>query len=120
MKAIDVRDGYCRELSIRYIRQAAYVDSVHLADRRFVSDAKRSHSAVPAEVVLVLPGIEQVPRQIRLACQQAKVIRLGDCRPEARPSADRAVAAKSGLSQIEVGLKSDCATMTTAAVGFQH
>jgi hypothetical protein len=75
---------------------------------------------VLAEVVLVLPGVEQVLHQVCFTGQEAKAFGFGDCGPEARSAADRTIAAIGTLSEIEIRLELDGATVTTTSVGLQH
>lgn len=61
---VNVRDRDARQLFFRYSLEAPQIDSVQLSDGRLGADTKRTDAAVFAEVVLVLPGVEQVLRQI--------------------------------------------------------
>src|SRR5215831_19737758 len=90
---VDVRDRNPGQLFVRDAFQASHIDSVHLPDRRLVADAKGANTAVLAEVVVILPGVEPILTKIGFARQQAEVIRLCHRRPETRSPADRAVAA---------------------------
>jgi len=117
---VDVSDGQFCELLVGDVIEARDVDSVHLADRRFVSDAECPYAAVLAEIVEVLPGIEQILGQFRFTRQQAEAFGSRNCGPEACPPADGAVAAISALRQIQVGFECDGAAMTAAMIGFQH
>ncbi len=60
MHTVNVRDRDARELFFRYSLDAPQIDPVHLPDRRLGADTERTDAAALAEVVLVLPGVEQV------------------------------------------------------------
>jgi len=75
---------------------------------------------VLAEVVLVLPSVEQILRQVCFTRQEAKALRLGYGGPEAGSATDRAIAAVGALREIELGLELDHTTVAAASVGFQH
>lgn len=60
---INVCDGNLCQFFVEDIIEAHDVDSVHLADRRFVSNPEASYTTVLAEVVVVLLGVEQILRQ---------------------------------------------------------
>ena len=79
--AVTVVDGRCREFFGRRIFQAADVHADHLADIRAVSQAERAHATGPAEVVLVLHGVEQVLRELGLAGQQPESMPASPRRP---------------------------------------
>lgn len=64
MLTVNVRDRDARQIFFRYALQAPQIDPVHLPDGRLGPYTKRTHAAVLAEVVLVLPGVEQVLRQL--------------------------------------------------------
>jgi len=64
MHAIDVCNGYARKLLFRDPLEAADVDAVHLAHRRVVADAKDTHTAMSAEVVVVLLLAKHVADQV--------------------------------------------------------
>src|SRR5688572_21637682 len=94
---IDISDGNPRQVLVRDVFQAADVDAIHLADRRFVAHAIGAHAAVLAKVVMVLSGIEQVLGQIAFPAQQLEALRLDHGRPEAGSPAYRAVASIGAL-----------------------
>ena len=64
MLTVNVRDRDARQLFFRYSLEAPQIDPVHLPDGRLGANTKRTDAAVLAEVVLVLPGVEQVLRQL--------------------------------------------------------
>lgn len=97
VQSVHVGDRHLRKLLIRDIRKTHDIDTDHFSHRRFISDAKGAHAAVLAEVVMVLARVEYIFREFSLACQQAEFIRFRNGRPEARTSADRAVAAERAL-----------------------
>src|SRR4051812_3018828 len=119
VQAIDVGDRQIRELLVGEL-EAAEIHAVHLADRRVVADAEGAHAAAAAEVMLVLLAGEEIPDDLAFAREQPESLGPRDRRPEPGPSADRAVAAKGGLREIEIGFEPHGAAMARAAVGFQH
>ena len=64
MQAVNVGDGHLRKFFIRHIGQAAEIDPVHFSDRRFSPHAEAAHAAVLTEKVMLLPGVEQILRQL--------------------------------------------------------
>src|SRR5262245_9631735 len=118
--AVNVRDGNAGQLFVRDAFQASHVDSVHLPDRRLVPDPEGANTAVPAEVMVVLLGVEPILSQLRFSRQEAKALGLRRRRPETRSPADRAVAAESALGEVDVGLEPHRPTVTAATVCFQH
>lgn len=117
---VNIRDGDLCQLFVRNVVEAHHVYAVHLADGRFVAHTERAHAAVLAEVVMVLPGVEQILSELCLARQQAKALRFHHCRPEACSSANGAIASVGALRQIDVGFEFDGAAVTTAVVCLQH
>lgn len=69
VETINVGDRYSRQLLIANAFKTHDVDAVHLTDRSFGSNPKRSDPAVLTEVVLILRGVEEVLRQFRFASQ---------------------------------------------------
>ena len=120
MPTVNVRDRNARQFFFRDSLEAPQIDPVHHSDGRLGADPKRSHTAALAEVVLVLHGIEQVLDQLILSGEQAEATFSCHGGPEARPSADGAVAPIGVLSEIEISLEPDGATVTTAAICLQH
>lgn len=57
---VDIGDRQSGQYFVRDIRETAQIDAVHLADRRLGSDAKGADPAVLAELVQILPGVEEV------------------------------------------------------------
>jgi len=51
------------KLLLRDAMKASDVYSVHLADRRVIADAERADAAGFAEVVVILRGVEHIPRK---------------------------------------------------------
>src|SRR3954453_11485845 len=117
VQAIDIGDRQLRELFVGEL-EAAEIYAVHLADRRVVADAEGAHAAAAAEVVLVLLAGEEIPDELAFPREQPESLGPRDRRPEAGPSADRAVAAKRGLREIEIGFEQHGAAMAGAAGGF--
>ena len=60
MLTVNVRDRDARQLFFRYSIEAPQIDTVHLPDGRLGANTKRTDTAVLAEVMLVLRGVEQV------------------------------------------------------------
>ena len=73
-----------------------------------------------AEVVLVLPCVEEVLRQVRFTRYEAKAFWPRHGGPEASPAADRAVAAIGTLREVKLRLELDRTAVATALIGFQH
>ena len=92
MEAVDIGDRRAGEHRIVDVGHAAEVLAVHLADRRVVTDAERTHATVPAEEVLVPARIEQVLGHLALSGEEAEYLRARHRHPETRPPADGAVA----------------------------
>ena len=118
--AIDVGDGQAREFCLGDATQATQVDSIHLSDGRLGPNAERTHTTVLAEVVLVLPCVEQVLSELALASGEAKAPFACHSWPEACLTADGTVAAIGTLREVEIGLELDCAAVATALVRLQH
>ena len=64
VETINIGDGYSRQLLLGNAFKTHDVDAVHLTDRSFGSNPKGSDPTVLTEVVLILPGVEQVLRQL--------------------------------------------------------
>lgn len=118
--SVDIGDRDAGELLFRDALQAPDIDPVDLSDGRVRSDTEGTDAASSAKEVHVLSGIEPVLRKFRLACQQAKVIRRCNRRPEPGSAADGAIAAIRGLGEVKVCLELDCPAMATAVVGLEH
>jgi len=108
------------KLLLRDAMKASDVYSVHLADRRVIADAERADAAGFAEVVVILRGVEYIPRKQVFAGQEPETIRLGNGGPEARPPANGTIAAVSALRQVEVCFERHRSAMTAARVSLQH
>ena len=75
---------------------------------------------MPAEVVLVLPGIEEVFRQLCFTGYEEKCFGLCDGGPESCATANRAVTAVRVLREIEFGLGLDGTAVAATVVGLEQ
>jgi len=120
VQTVDVRDGDAGELFVGYVLKAAKVHAVHDTDRRFRPDTEGPDAAHATKVVLILLGVKQILRELRLAGEKTEAFRLDYRWPEARSPADGAVATIRTLREIEVGLELHSPAVATAAIGLQH
>src|SRR4249919_3880730 len=89
VQAVDIGNGHLRQFFFGDALQAPYVDTVHLSNGRLIAHTEGTDAAVLAKEVLVLLRVEEVLRHLPLARQQAKALRLRNCRPETVSPADR-------------------------------
>src|SRR5205085_12694674 len=120
VQAVDVGNRHLGQRLVRDVLEAAEIHAVHLADRRVVAHAKGTHATAPAEVVLVPLAAEKILRQLIPAAEEAEAVGPRHCRPEARAPADRAIAAKGWLREIELRLEVHRAAMAGATISLQH
>lgn len=117
---VNVCDGNPCELFIGDVDEAPDIDAVHLADRSFIANSEAAHATVSADVVMILPGIEQILRQISFSREQAEAFWLCHGYPLASPTTYGTVAAIGTLRQIEVGLERNGAAVAATLVCLQH
>jgi hypothetical protein len=80
--AVDVNDRRRRKLFGRDVFKASQVNAVNSINVGSVTNAKRTHAAVFAEIVLVALGVEQVFGELRLTGKKAKRFRFYYRRPK--------------------------------------
>jgi hypothetical protein len=79
---VNVSDWGTLELCVSSIGEAAKVYAIHHADRSFGSNAKAPHSAVPAKVMFVFLGIEEIFGKVCRSRRETKSFRFRDGGPK--------------------------------------
>jgi hypothetical protein len=101
--------------------QAGQVDAVEVASQHIeISVAKRLYAAVSAEPMVPGHSDELVVRQLILAGEQAKGVRLDDSAPSPGLSTERAVALGRALTQIDIHFITNCSAVATSYVCVLH
>src|SRR5712671_939305 len=121
VSAVHVTHGQLRELLGIDIVETGDIDRiVGAADLLDVAVAERGDAARLAEPMVAALAAELIVRDVGLAGQQPKILRLDDRAPVSPLGADRAVALAGSGAEVDIGLEANIAAMAAAAIGLLH